>query len=212
MASEGLTVVDAVNMMLETVNEFPISTRPSADSDTTSIARRAEDILLRETKTVLSWGWPENTTIGKEYTSGAVDMSNVYAAKGSGRDAHRAFTIKDNKLWDVAAGSHTIQPMVSGDNVIYLDIIGSVSPAWPENFENGAMTTKEVIVRHAAQLFQRRLQGSQTQDAFLSQERAIADMQAKRNPIDVDPQLPNIQPLTGRGGGGGGGGQQQQGG
>ena len=123
-AGIGLSIVEAINEILESVGEFPIgggtdgNTEPSHSSigDKISIARRAEDFLKRETRRIQALGWPETTTRIKAYTASTAGGSTialgatVLAVKGCGPDAHRNFGIINQNLYDGNAGTTTILP------------------------------------------------------------------------------------------------------
>jgi len=197
-ASAGLTALEAVNRILETVGEFPVTTLPAevSPADTTSLAARAETHLYRETKTVLTRGWPENTQKSARKASGStISMAGIYAVRGAGRDSRRNFAILGNELWDADAGSTTIETILASDAFVHLDLIHQLSGTDKDNFEMAAAATKEVIASYASQTFQRRIQGSAQQDAFLMQEQSIAEAYADRNPMEADTQLPNVQPM-----------------
>jgi hypothetical protein len=105
----GMTFVDAINEVVETILEFPMSgtIKPSGLSDTSSVYFRAEQFLDRENKRIQAWGWPENTQMAKEYTTADGNAAasavipgigghllfttagEVLKVRGGGKDAHR---------------------------------------------------------------------------------------------------------------------------
>ncbi|MBT97642.1 MAG: hypothetical protein CL902_03330 [Dehalococcoidia bacterium] len=208
----GLSAIGAINEILESIGEFPVSggtdgnTIPSASSDTTSIARRAEDFLKRETRRIQSLGWPETTIRTKSYTASTSGGSTVslstdrtLSVRGTGPDAHRSFGIVGENLYDANAGSTTILPTDqtgAGSAKVYLTISQEVSGDWPENFEMCSPRLKDVIVSHTKMIFQRRMLGNSWADPALQQEYILAELQANRNTPDIDMQPFNISPIA----------------
>jgi len=214
----GLSAVGAINEILESIGEFPISggsdgnTIPSASSDTTSIARRAEDFLKRETRRIQSLGWPETTIRTKSYTASTSGGSTVslssdrtLSVRGTGPDAHRSFGIVGVNLYDANAGTTTILPTDqtgAGSALVYLTISQEVSASWPANFEENSPRLKDVIVSHTKMIFQRRMLGNSWADPALQQEYIMAELSANRNTVDIDMQPFNTVPAIAHMGGG----------
>jgi hypothetical protein len=205
----GLSAVGAINEILESIGEFPISggsdgnTIPSAASDTTSIARRAEDFLKRETRRIQSLGWPETTIRTKSYTAAvgggtAVSLAadRVLSVRGTGPDAHRSFGIVGVNLYDANAGTTNILPTDQTAAKVFLTISQEVSAAWPANFEENSPRLKNVIVSHTKMIFQRRMLGNSWADPALQQEYIMAELMANRNTIDIDMQPFNTVPVV----------------
>ncbi len=208
----GLSVVGAINEILEAIGEFPISgggdsnTPPSSSSDTTSIARRAEDFLKRETRRIQALGWPETTIRTKSYTASSnggssvpLNSDRVLSVRGTGPDAHRSFGIVGQNLYDANAGSTTILPtdQTGGASAkVYLTISQEIDDSWPDNFEMCSPRLKDVIVSHTKMIFQRRMLGNSWADPALQQEYVLAELQANRNTPDIDMQPFNLSPVA----------------
>jgi hypothetical protein len=192
-ASAGATnVLDAVNEVLESVGELPITTVPST-SVGASIHNRALLFLERANMRVQAMGWPENTTYAYSVTA-ALLSDNALAVSGAGSDGHRTVALRRLagavSIWDADVGA-------TDDTAIQMDIIEKIdfSACGPELRAN--------IIATASHLFQRRIQGSPQADQALTQERQIADMATQRNsPIKRNVPLGNLQSMLG--------GQQQQ--
>ena len=108
----SMTVLDAVNEIVETVGEFPMTgTAPTGSG--TSIYDRAKQFLDRENKRIQSLGWPENTIMCKGIVSDATDGTikseddvsptpnkqlgtNVLRVRAAGSDAHRTLVLRDS--------------------------------------------------------------------------------------------------------------------
>lgn len=229
----GLSAIGAINEILESIGEFPVSGGvdgniiPSAASDTTSIARRAEDFLKRETRRIQALGWPETTIRTKSYTASthgtpagtvirldsgdAANVTDTLSVRGTGPDAHRSFGIVGQNLYDANAGTTTILPTDSSGGAtsqVYLTISQEVSASWPENFEMCSPRLKDVIVSHTKMIFQRRMLGNSWADPALQQEYIMAELQANRNSPDIDMQPFNISPIAPALSGGKDGGQK----
>jgi hypothetical protein len=206
MASPGLTKLEMLNQVLEVVSVPPVSALPSAGSDTTSIAARAEDTLDRVGRRILSHGWLCNFVSAKEYT--AVDVgSSVFEISVSSDDILRAecvapgkyksrIAIQDSKLWIADEGTADFGAAVN----VYLDVVLNI------DLENASPNLKELIAIDSAIEFQRRQKGSRTQDSYLAEARARADIAAQPERINqaqqpaFNPQpvlLPGQQPQGG---------------
>ncbi|MBT97643.1 MAG: hypothetical protein CL902_03335 [Dehalococcoidia bacterium] len=217
MAYLGLSLIESINEVLESVGEPPWgqANHPSHTSvaDTTSIARRAEDFIRRETIRSQALGWPENTIVNLKLeaanndtvpvqgalagtTTGATDLTyDILALKGSGPDAHRNYGIRGFLLWDADNGTTAF----TDGTLVYLTVAKTVADAgdteanfWPANFENCSPQLKDLIIANAKVIFQRRIMGAMTNDAALQHEWMTADMRTPRN-SPVDPPM-NLQP------------------
>ena len=171
----------------------------------TSIYHRARHFLNRESKRVQAQGWPENTTNGKAYTadsSGHVELgATVLQIKGSGPDAHRDLSMRDDsgdlKLYDNNKGTFVVATASTGvvfvDQVDALGSLVAASSAW--GFELASPMLQDVIVDGAKVRFQRRIQGNLDMDTALRQEHMSSDHQAPRNEPLTENRY-NIQPQT----------------
>ena len=218
MAS-GYTFVQAINEIVETVGEFPMSgtAKPSAAGDTTSNYARAEQFIDRYSKRVQAQGWPENTTFAKQFTSAQVTghtgtngfkigiADTILRVKSAGPDEHRTLVIRydadaDNAGTDVPAqrlydaNNQTFIFGTSATNV-HLDIVEELA------FENLTVHLQDVIIGQAKVAFQRRLQGNLNMDTVLSSEYIQAEAQAPRNEPEIEQPFNTRPMIPGMGGG-----------
>jgi hypothetical protein len=157
MAYLGLTLIEGINEVLESVGEPPWgqASHPSTPGvdDTTSIARRAEDFIRRETLRVQALGWPENTVVnlklegnaanvipltglGSDASGSVILLYDILALKGSGPDAHRNYGIRGLLLWDADNGTTaftdgTFAYMTVAKTVA--DTSNSADPVWTDD-------------------------------------------------------------------------------
>ena len=192
----GLTLLQGVNELVESVGEFPTGTLPNAGG--TSIYSRARDILERETKRVLSQGWPENTNMTQKKvphdstggTSFYIELgSDVLQIRAAGRDSHRDLTMRQNTVDKNDGAATDGQPMVYDANKatfdmgstddVYIDEVVNIPFAWV------SPPVQDVVLGRARMVFQRRVQGNMETDAALMQEYQEADVVAPRNLPDL---------------------------
>tara|TARA_R100000458_G_scaffold25185_2_gene22700 strand:- start:6332 stop:7027 length:696 start_codon:yes stop_codon:yes gene_type:complete len=197
MPSNGLTLVEGINEVVETIGEFPMtgSTAPAADG--TSVYSRGRSFLERETKRIISEGWPENTELAKKYDlaestgilSLAAETLPVLRIQGAGPDRHRNLVLRTDssdptvlKVWDADQKSFDLR-IRDGDtdrSEVYLDV--TLELAFPEI----TPLLQDVILAKAKMLFQRRLQGNPSVDQALQQEFIMANRAAGRNDPHLD--------------------------
>jgi len=209
MAGNGMSIIEAINEIVETVGEFPMSTSGSVPDGTgTSIYHRARQFLDRESKRVQSQGWPENTTNGKAYTadgSGHVSLANtVLSIRGSGPDSHRDLSMRVDtspnpdvlKLYDNNKGTFVVATATTG--VVFVDQVEALAAVASDSswgFEVASPMLQDVIVDSAKVKFQRRIQGNLDMDTALQQERMASDHNSPRNQPLTENRF-NVQPLT----------------
>ena len=205
MAGNGMSIIEAINEIVETVGEFPMATGGTAPNGSgTSIYHRARQFLDRESKRVQAQGWPENTTNGKAYTADSDGKVGPLAAtvlqiKGSGPDGHRDLSMRDDsgtlRLYDNNKGTFS----VAGDGeTVFVDQVDAIAArtdtsAW--GFELASPMLQDVIVDSAKVKFQRRIQGNLDMDTALQQERMASDHSSPRNNPLTENRF-NVQPLT----------------
>tara|TARA_Y100000114_G_scaffold1489_3_gene1239 strand:+ start:860 stop:1504 length:645 start_codon:yes stop_codon:yes gene_type:complete len=210
MAGSGYTFVEAINEVVEVIGEFPMTgnTKPSAQSDTTSNYRRAEDFIDRFNKRIQSQGWPENTTVAKKFTTASnggnfqIDLTSagtVLRVKSAGSSAHRDLVLRvdtgdSNKLkvFDANRDSFTFSTAAAED--IFLDVVTELA------FENLTPHLQDVIISQAKIAFQRRLQGNMNMDGALNSEYVQAEAQAPRNAPDIEQPFNTRPMIPGMGG------------
>ena len=199
MAS-GMTIIEAINEIIETVGEFPLASTvsPVPDGTGTSIYHRARMFLDREDTRIQSLGWPENTVKCDSHTasSGAITIADtILRVRAEGKSGHRNLVIRDDsgtqKLYDADNGTFTFDTTEE----VFLDTVTKLS------FVDLPPLLQDVIVAKAKMEFQRRIQGNPQIDQALNQEYITAEMNLDR--IRPDWQQPfNIQPMIPSGGGG----------
>ena len=205
MAS-GMTFVDAINELVETIGEFPMagSTKPSAQStpDTTSIYYQAERFLSRESQRFQSQGWPENTTLSKKFTAtdSKIGIANtVLRVRAAGPDRHRNLVIRDDsgtqRLYDADRESFRFYEVDdyghTSDGSVFLDVVDEL------DFEDLPPLLQDVVVAGSKMKFQRRMQGNSTIDQQLVQEYVLAEQLLDRNK-PLFPQNFNVAPKVGQ--------------
>ena len=207
MAS-GYTFVAALNEVVETVGEFPMagSTKPSAQTpaDTTSIYYRAEQFLDRESKRYQSQGWPENTSLAKQFTASdaanEISVANtILRVRSAGPDKHRSLVIRDDsgtqKLYDADEETFKFFAVDQYGNTspdsVFLDVTEELE------FQDLPPLLQDVITASSKLKFQRRMQGNPQVDAQLLQEYQMAESLLDRNKPELDQPF-NIRPVIGQ--------------
>ncbi|MBN30336.1 MAG: hypothetical protein CMB34_06710 [Euryarchaeota archaeon] len=203
MAGPGFTFVEAINEVVETIGEFPMSgaTKPSGltPPDTTSIYARAEEFIDRYNKRVQSQGFPENTVFGKAYTPNGSDNNNVDLAttvlriQSSGPSEHRTLVLRVDtsdsstpKIFDARLNSFDL----GSTSTVFVDQVDLLA------FEDLTPHLQDVIIGMAKVAFQRRMQGNLNMDTALMQEYAQAEAQIERNIADISSQPFNQRPMV----------------
>lgn len=171
MAVLGLTKIHAVNRILRTANVLPVS---ALDTGGSSMQARAEEILDEINIQVQSRGMQANTAKARDYSPTASQVqvsSDVLAVRGAGKDSHRNFTLRGDKVYDLDLDTLTISAAIT------IDVVKLIS------FEDLPPAEKEYITNEAAIIYQRRWRGSPDQDTFLRDEAAKVAPFAK-SPVD----------------------------
>lgn len=186
MAGNGFSFVDAINELVETIGEFPMtgSAKPSVAGDTTSTYYRAEQFIDRYTRRVLARGWPENTVYSKSYTPVGAGFEvalagSVLGITPAGATQSRPIVMRVDttpnpdvvKLFDTRLNSFNLG---SSDAVVVDQV--ELLP-----FEDLPTQLQDVIIDEAKTAFQRRLQGNLNMDTVLQSEQAKSEMLAPRN-------------------------------
>jgi hypothetical protein len=180
--------LDAVNEILESVGEFPISTLSGLASSGVTIAERAMKFLERANTRIQAMGWPENTAYAVSKTSANMTAASL-AAQAAGADSHRTIVIRDNggapELYDVNTGA-----VLSGSAII--DLVTEI------DFDNCSISLQDLITKTAKQDFQRRIQGNPQADQAIAQEMMMADRKTIRhNPQKMNRMFPNTSGIFG---------------
>lgn len=172
MPSNGMTKIDAVNMVLSGINEYRVS---SLDTNGASIQADAERYVDDSTRYFCSMGWPCNTRRSAGFTPAAVTFEvelpagpspfPVLRIRAAGPDQHRNLVIRGGKVYDADKGTFSM----GSQSPVYLDV-AELLP-----FDDLDPMLKELVAKHAQQQFARRFSSSQLADAFISQELGIVD-------------------------------------
>lgn len=218
----SMALLDAVNEIVETVGEFPM-TGTVASGTGTSIYDRARQFLDRENKRVQSQGWPENTIMCKGIVADATDGTiksvddaspaneqlgtTALRVRAAGSDTHRTLVLRVGdgsgtpagpQLWDANKDTGDFGNGVT----VFLDIVYLL------DFVDLPVLLQDVIVAKSKMEFQRRIQGNPQLDQALYQEYIQAEVQLDRHrPDTVQPF--NVQPMIP--GGPSGGAQKKEG-
>jgi hypothetical protein len=93
--NQELQIKNAVNEVLESIGEFPVSTYP-LDPKGTMIHERALRFLERANISIQQEGWPVNTEMSVEFdASGTLDDAPpILRIQGSGRHGHRSLSLR----------------------------------------------------------------------------------------------------------------------
>tara|TARA_B100001059_G_scaffold183800_1_gene185255 strand:+ start:5180 stop:5839 length:660 start_codon:yes stop_codon:yes gene_type:complete len=206
----SMTIVDAINEIVETVGEFPMAGATPPSGGGTSIYDRARNFLDRESKYVQSWGWPENTVVSKQYIadqSGDKTVIDTHATfltlRASGSSAHRNLVARDDggtlRVYDGNAGTFAFvaNEKLYVDEVTALKVVanGGIASDSAWGFELATVPLQQAIVDQAKIKFQRRYQGSESAEVGLIQEAALSDIRVQRNQPDTTQPM-NIQPMV----------------
>jgi hypothetical protein len=143
----GMTMVEAINEVVETITEFPMSgaTKPSASGDTTSVYRRAEDFIVREDKRMQSQGWPENTEANVRLdlatAVGSDDLYTVGIGTPAAADAASTFLFDTGVIQSNTAGS-TLRVRGAGEDEHRTLVLRKPGALWSYFSDSPALFTK----------------------------------------------------------------------
>lgn len=155
------TELDAVNIMLGTIGESPVSSLASESSMVdVSMARQ----ILREVTTqVQEEGWHFNTEIGWSLTPDAITgeitlPANCIQIDTTGGSALVDVTARGRRLYDRVNHTFVFGGSLTVDMVILL------------SFDEAPQAARHYIAIRAARVFQQRMVGSQTLGAFTEKD------------------------------------------
>lgn len=99
MASNGMTKLDAVNMVLSGINEYRVT---ALDTNGTSVQADAERYIDDSTRYFCAMGWPCNTRRSVAYTpsGGSFEVTvpaSVIRIRGAGPSQHRNLVIRGRR-------------------------------------------------------------------------------------------------------------------
>lgn len=195
MAS-GMTILLAVNEIVETLTPFPTDTAPT-DSTKPDIYSKALLFLEREDKRIQSQGWPENSENSQTFTAsgGAIAVADtILRVRASNSSAHRTLVIRDDtgtqKLYDADNGTFAF----GTTEIVFCDTVTKL------DFVDLPPLLQDVIVAKAKWEFQRRIGKNAQMDQALHQEYVQAEVALDRNqpdrqqPFNVQPMIPGAAP------------------
>lgn len=217
MATAGPQILDAVNEILEVINEGRISALASSGSFPAKTFNEdagglTEYMLTRISRRVQSMGWPENTELYVSATpvnnAGTFDVvlgNTILWVRGSGASAYRNLTIRGGLEATGAAAA----PGVAGTSYLWdedrktRDFLTTTAVTIDQirwlDFDNLQPRTKDVVIAATATIMQRRRRGSPDHNEFLTQEQVIAELVASRPdlrltlpPINPNPQMAQV--------------------
>ena len=176
------TELEAVNTMLSTIGESPVSSLDDTGVDVTI----AKNILREVTRQVEMRGWHFNKDIQKELTASeagefTLPNSTLWAEVSniSGQNSYLHYTVRDNKLYDPKnqTTEFTNISTIKMDIVVGLDYDDLPGPA------------REYILLCASRIFQARQLGSSSLDAsaeVLEQRALVTLLNAESRLQDVN--------------------------
>ena len=166
-----LTELDAINIMLSTIGESPVSSL-AQDQSTVDVSLALQ--ILREQATVVQGtGWQFNTEINRVMTPTAdtkeiLIPGNCIQIDTSGNDASLDVAMRGNRLYDRVAHSYTFTKNVTVDMIILLDFLDLPQAA------------RQYIAIRAARVFQQRMVGSDTLGGFTEKDELLARAALKK--------------------------------
>ena len=170
-----MTTLDAVNELLESIGEPPVT---ALDTGGTSDEGDAERILDREVKRQLTKGWVANTELDREFTrdgSNEIVLASILTVLGPSRNEsrYRNLAIRNGKLYDRDENSFTFAESVKLDVVVDLPLTELPEKlAW-------------YVVLEAAVAYQQYKKRGTIDDAFAKDRRQQAWLEATREDEDL---------------------------
>ena len=165
-----LTELDAVNIMLSTIGESPISSL-SADQSTVDVSL-ARQILRETTIQVEETGWHFNTEINWVMTRTTIGEilipANCVQVDSSGPDVSLDVAMRGSRLYNRTTHTYVFTKDVTVDMTLLLD------------FEEIPQAARHYITVRAARVFQQRMVGSDTLAAFTERDEARARAALKK--------------------------------
>lgn len=122
MATNALTELDAVNIILAAVSQAPVSNLSSPLTGTVALAKNILDEVRRD---VLFDGWMFNSDFEKPYTPDSITgevilPENILRVDGSdGKHTSLDLTYREGKLYDLGERTYNL----SGQETVYLDVV-----------------------------------------------------------------------------------------
>ena len=183
-ALSALTELDAVNIMLSTIGESPVSSLSASESTVdVSLSRQ---ILREVTIQVQETGWHFNSEVNWPMTptadTGEIQIpANCVQMDSSGADAMLDVAVRGTRLYNRTARTFTFTKAITVDMILLLD------------FTDIPQAARHYITIRAARVFQQRMVGSDTLGAFTEKDELRARAALKK--LDANTADYNI--LTG---------------
>lgn len=165
-----LTELDAVNIMLSTIGESPVSSL-AADQSTVDVSL-SRQILREVTTQVLETGWQFNTEINWVMTPTDIGEiiipANCIQIDSSGPDINVDVAQRGSRLYNRVTHSFVFEKSLTVDMIILLD------------FLEIPQACRHYITIRAARVFQQRMVGSDTLAAFTKEDEMKARAALKK--------------------------------
>lgn len=157
-------LVRSINILLETINELPISTLE--DLDNILEAQIAESVIIEAKMAVLSTGWDINTDTNYEFVP---DENNNIVVPPHVLDIRSGadIIIRDWMLYDKANHTRIFDAPVTCD------------VKWNLNFDSLPHALRYYITIKAARMFQARMVSDRNMHQFTQEDEQMALMSAK---------------------------------
>lgn len=167
----SMTELEAVNIMLTTIGESPVSSLSGSES-TVDVAL-ATQILREVTVQVQETGWHFNTERNWVMfpVSGTNEIflpANCVQIDSSGPDVNFDVTMRGNRLYDRTGHTFYFTKSVTVDMILLLD------------FTEIPQAARHYISIRAARVFQQRMVGSDTLAAFTAKDELMARASLKK--------------------------------
>jgi Tail tubular protein len=180
----SLTELDSVNIMLSTIGESPINSL-AQDQSTADVAI-ARQVLREITINVQQTGWHFNTEINWLLSpivgTGEILLpANCVQVDSTGPDVQADVTMRGNRLYDRINHTFAFTKAISVDMVILLEFLELPQAA------------RDFITIRAARVFQQRMVGSDTLEAFSAKDELRARAALKK----LDSNTADYNILTG---------------
>lgn len=172
MALLPTTELEAINIMLGTIGQSPVSSLPSATNSTSLVdAVVAEQVLAEISRKVQKEGWNFNTNIdyaiAPDVNGFITPPTNTLQIKVTKDYEQYNVTQRGTKMWDRENNTFVFTKTIKFDVVLFLD------------FTDMNEAARSYITVRAARTFQDRIFGSDTLHAYSKEDedRERADME-----------------------------------
>lgn len=157
----GMSKLEAVNLMLDTIGESPVSSLQSGLAD----AETAERIFNQVDKDVQAVGWHSNRDRNKKLLRDETNKiplpSTVLTVDTVGEHKHVNVTARGDYLYDIKNQTDTWTSATDNDHTyLYVDIVQQY------DYETLPYSLQRYIAARAAREFQESVLSSSTLDAF----------------------------------------------